>query len=313
MTFRNTTCALACCALMLVLPAGAGAAVSKPGASTDGAKLVSYASAIVQGRVNPNGSDTSYYFQYGPTRAYGSQSSIAAAGAGTRPEAVAVALGGLAPLTRYHYRIVAVNAGGVSNGADRTFMTTKVPLSLAILASPSPVAYGGDAVVQGSLSGTGAANRAVVLQADPFPYAAGFQTVTNPELTNAAGGFSFPVLGLTATTQYRVVTFPNPTVASPVAVVGVTAKVSHHVHREGAHRARIFGTVTPAQNGAHIAIMRIVHGHGVPVAGGVLRPAGSRASSYSRTIHVRRGVYRVLVQIVDGALASSYSQPFLIR
>jgi hypothetical protein len=35
-----------------------------------------------------------------------------------------------------------------------------------------------------------------VLQANPFPYTAGFKTVGNPELTKATGGFSFPVVGL---------------------------------------------------------------------------------------------------------------------
>ena len=36
------------------------------------------------GTVNPERDDTSYYFQYGVTRSYGSQTAIAAAGSGTR-------------------------------------------------------------------------------------------------------------------------------------------------------------------------------------------------------------------------------------
>ncbi len=38
-------------------------------------------------------------------------------------QAISAALGGLAPATTYHYRVVATNAGGTTNGADRTFTT----------------------------------------------------------------------------------------------------------------------------------------------------------------------------------------------
>ena len=60
----------------LALPAAAQA-FGAPKATTGGARTVSYGSATLGGAVNPNGADTSYYFQYGPTKAYGSQTSIA--------------------------------------------------------------------------------------------------------------------------------------------------------------------------------------------------------------------------------------------
>ena len=44
------------------------------------------------------------------------------------------------PRTTYHYRLVATNATGTALGADRTFVTAKIPLSLAITAAPNPVA-----------------------------------------------------------------------------------------------------------------------------------------------------------------------------
>src|SRR5205823_7669376 len=72
---------LARAAILLAIAAlaapSAAAAVSKPGVSTANARQVSYSSAVLTGTVNPNGSNTSYYFQYGPTKAYGSQSAIA--------------------------------------------------------------------------------------------------------------------------------------------------------------------------------------------------------------------------------------------
>jgi hypothetical protein len=297
----------------LMLPAGAFAAAT-PKVTTGGPREVSYGSAVLTGVVNPNASNTSYYFQYGPTRAYGGQSAIADAGAGAKGVSVRLPITGLQPITVYHYRLVAVNAAGASIGNDQTLLTTKVPLSLAILSSPNAVLFGGTVTVQGTLSGTNNAGRVVVLQATQFPFSVGFQNFGNPELTSASGGFSFAVLGLTLTTQFRVITTTNPPVVSPVTVENVAVRVASHVAR--ARRpgfARIYGTVTPAADGQQIGILRITHGHGVLAAGTVLRHRDASSSSFSRVLRVKRGVYRVLARVVGGAQISNYGGPLLIR
>jgi len=74
---------LAALATLGPLASGAQAAATLPTVTTAGAKQVSYGSATLDGSVDPKGSNTSYYFQYGPTSAYGGQSTIADAGAGT--------------------------------------------------------------------------------------------------------------------------------------------------------------------------------------------------------------------------------------
>jgi hypothetical protein len=277
--------------------------------------MVSFGSATVRGALNPHGSDTSYYFQYGLTKAYGLQTSILDAGAGTHGVAVAIALTGLQPLTVYHFRLVAVNASGPTIGADKSFLTTKVPLSLAILGSPNPVVYGGTVTVQGTLSGTSNANREVVLQADGFPFTAGFTNVGNPELTTATGGFTFPVLGLTQATQFRVVTSTNPPVVSPITVEGVAIRISAHVGHAGRrHRALFYGTVSPALDGVGVAIMHETHGREVFVNGTVLRHSSTGSSRFSRLAPVKRGgVYHVLVHVANGALTSTYSAPLIVR
>jgi hypothetical protein len=296
----------------LALPALAQAA-GKPVANTGAAKQVSYGSAVLTGSVDPNGANTSYYFQYGVTRAYGGQTAIADAGGGTHAVKISLAVGGLQPLTVYHYRLVAVNASGATIGSDRTVLTTKVPLSLAILASPDPVLFGGTVTVQGTLSGTGNANRAVVLQASQFPFTAGFQNAANPQLTSATGSFSFPILGLGVVTQFRISTTTNPPVLSPVAVENVAVRVSSHVgHVHRRHFARIYGTVTPAVDGMQVGILRITHGHGVLAGGTVLRHLSATSSKFSRVVPVSRGVYRVLVRVTNGAQVSNYGQPLVI-
>ncbi len=300
--------------LMLALPAGALGA-SPPGVYTGTARAVSYGSATLTGSIDPRASNTSYYFQYGPTKAYGAQTTLADAGAGTAKVPISVPVSGLQPLTVYHYRLIAVNAAGATTGADRAFKTAKVPLSLQILVSPNPTLYAAGATVQGTLSGTGNAGRAVVLQQNPFPYTAGFANVGNPELTTATGGFSFLVGGLGQATQYRVITTTNPPVVSPVAIEGVAVRVSAHVGRaHRRHHARIYGTVTPAVNGMEVGIMRVIGGRNVLIAGTILRHRSTTSSRFSRTIAVKRhALYRVLVRVTNGAQTSNYSAPLFIR
>lgn len=303
-------------AIVLTSLAGAGAAeaASKaPDAETGAATTVSYGSATLTGTVTPHGSETSYYFQYGVTRSFGEQTTIPDAGAGTAAVRVGLPVAGLQPLTTYYYRLVAVNALGSATGHTRSFMTTKVPLSLQILAAPNPVAYGGTATVEGTLSGTGNANREVVLQANQFPFTVGFQDVGNAELTSATGSFSFPVPGLALATQFRVVTTTSPAVLSPVAAENVAVLVSDHVKAtRRAHFARFSGTVTPAENGMQVAILKVVHGHATLVGGATLKAVSASSSSFSRVLHVARGLYRVLVRVTNGAQVSSYGRPLTI-
>ncbi len=302
--------------LALLGPPAAAGAVSIPGIATGAAASVSYGTATLTGLVNPHGSNTSYYFQYGPTRAYGAQTPLADAGAGTSTVKVAVPVSGLLALTTYHYRLIAVNAGGAATGDDKAFKTAKVPLSLAITAGPNPTIFGGIATIQGTLSGTGNGNVAVVLQANPFPYTQGFATVGNPELTSATGGFSFPFVGLTEATKFRVVTTTTkPVVVSSEAIESVAVKVEAHVGRtHRRHHARIYGTVSPAIDGMEVGIMHVVGGHEVLVAGTVLHHNNATSSRFSRVIRVkRRGLYRVFVKVTNGAQVSNYSQPLFIR
>ena len=63
-----------------------------PSATTGAASGVSYATATLAGTVNPNGTATSYYFQYGPSTTYGTQTATQSAGAGTSSVAASSAI-----------------------------------------------------------------------------------------------------------------------------------------------------------------------------------------------------------------------------
>jgi hypothetical protein len=299
--------------LALAAPAAAHAA-GTPKASTGGAREVSFGSAVLGGTLNPNGNDTSYYFQYGPTRAYGGQTAIANAGSGTKALTVRVPVSGLQPLTIYHYRLIAVNSSGATLGGDETLKTTVVPLSLALLSAPNPVSFGGTVIVQGTLSGTNNAGRGVVLQANPFPFVAGFQSTGNTELTGPAGEYRFVVPALTQSTQYRVFTTTNTPVVSAVTTEEVAVRVASSIARAKRHGfARVFGTVTPAADGKEVGILRITRGHGTLVGGTVLRHLNATSSQYSRMVPVKPGVYRVLVRVIGGPQISSYGPPLVVK
>ncbi len=309
--------ALAASALMLLAPASrALAAASAPSVATSGASNATYSTVILHGYVNAHGSATGYVFQYGTTSGYGGQTPLATAGNGTISIKVSQTVTGLAPGTVYHYRIVAVNGAGTTNGKDRKFKTTKVPLSLQIAGAPNPVVFGNPFLVEGTLSGTGSANREVMLESNPFPYLAGFHPVGNPEVTNSTGGFSFPYLGLLENAQLRVVTVGGTLVTSPVIVESVAVRVAFHAARTRRHGyARLYGTVAPAEVGALIGFQLLrPGGNSINEGGTVVKAGTSDVSRFDRIVRIRHpGVYRALIKISDGAHVYSYSPPILIR
>jgi len=118
---------------------GADEFVVAPAATTGPAGAVTEQSAALSGSVNANGAPTSYHFEYGPTSAYGSTTPLADAGSGGAVAATA-SLGGLSPAATFHFRIVATNAGGVTQGADQTFTTASPPQPAPTSPPPTPTA-----------------------------------------------------------------------------------------------------------------------------------------------------------------------------
>ncbi|MBF6620136.1 MAG: fibronectin type III domain-containing protein [Patulibacter sp.] len=112
---------------VLSTTAFAATATASPVAVTGGVQAVTQNAATVTGAVNPRGAATRIFVRYGPTRAYGSRTADVAVGAGTTRIPVSIPLTGLAPRTRYHYRVVAVGAG-TAQGVNRTFKTAGGPI-----------------------------------------------------------------------------------------------------------------------------------------------------------------------------------------
>jgi hypothetical protein len=108
------------------------AAIPAPAVATGGAEGVGVGSATLTGTIDPEGWDTSYLFEYGPTTAYGSNWPTVPVEMGALEgfQPVVVTVPNLLPRTTYHYRLVATNGGGTSYGPDMTFTTGEYPAQI---------------------------------------------------------------------------------------------------------------------------------------------------------------------------------------
>ncbi|NKE71591.1 hypothetical protein MNODULE_12655 [Nitrospiraceae bacterium HYJII51-Mn-bac16s-1-B09] len=81
-------------------------------------------SAILHGEVNPLGfsGETTVYFEWGVTTAYGSSTALQTTPGGNTFVPIADGLEALEPNRPYHYRIVATNSRGTNYGADQSFI-----------------------------------------------------------------------------------------------------------------------------------------------------------------------------------------------
>jgi hypothetical protein len=156
---------------------------------------------------------------------------------------VAAALHGLSPSTTYHYRLVAANAGGISQGADKTFTSAALPSgpsAPATSASSTPATSTPAALFGG-----------VRLVSTRLTVTRGFATV----ILQCPGGTVGGCLGQTRLTARRAKSMVALGRAAFAIAPGKQAKVKVRVSRSGRRLLgqvrRVTGRVTnAARNGA---------------------------------------------------------------
>ncbi len=176
-------------------------------AGSEVATGITSSSATLEASINANGLDTTYYFEYGPTAAYGTQTPLPPGtdiGSNYTILSEQVALTGLPASTTLHFRVVAVNSLGTTDGPDQTFTT----------ATPQAPAVEGETAVSVTSS------------------AATLQASVNPEFADTHYYFEF---GPTAAYGTKVPTPPGTDIGesnsaqnAEAALSGLTASSTYH-------------------------------------------------------------------------------------
>jgi uncharacterized repeat protein (TIGR01451 family) len=105
---------------------GVAIAQAAPVNNTTYAANVTAGNANLIGNVNPGGTDTKVYIQYGTTTAYGLETALYNLGSGSNPAGFNFLLSGLQASTTYDYRIVTVTSSGTTYYTNQTFTTGPV-------------------------------------------------------------------------------------------------------------------------------------------------------------------------------------------
>ena len=193
-----------------------------PGVQTGTAQSVGAGGVTITGSVDPRGRSTRWWFEFGTSTRYGSKTTTRSAGSRAGTQAVSAALAALKPATAYHFRLVASSDAGTTAGADQTFTTLGVTLSV----TSREVVYGGRIRLQGTVP-TLAAGEQVTVFAQPFGRSSPYSVAM--VLTGAGGVWSYlarPTIG----TLYQV-SWQGGT-SAPV-VIGVHPAISLAKTRTG--------------------------------------------------------------------------------
>ena len=175
-----------------------------PAAVTKPASSVTQTAATLNATVNPNGAEVSKCeFEYGTTTSYGKTATcVPPPGSGEAAVAVSAAITALAADTAYHYRIVATNSGGSTEGPDETFKTLPDP--------PTVLSKAASSVTQtaATLNGTVDPNGGEVSECEfeygtTVSYGKTADCSALPGSGEAAVAVSAAITGLTADTAYH--------------------------------------------------------------------------------------------------------------
>ena len=103
-------------------------AVTPPAVTTNAATSITTTGATLAASVNPEGSATTYDFDYGTNSSLspGTTTTSQSAGSGTIAQSESVAISGLSPGTTYYFKVEATSTGGTAAGSIQSFTTPAV-------------------------------------------------------------------------------------------------------------------------------------------------------------------------------------------
>jgi hypothetical protein len=193
--------------------------------------------ATLEAQVNPDGSDTEVFFEYGTDESYGSQTTPVDIGAANTTQPAGTEVCGLSAATEYHFHAVAENLQGIREGEDRTFTT--IP-ALTIDSTSVAGVTATEATLEAQINPQGLATTyhfEYVTEAQfdqPGPEGGFAKATSTPETSLAADSedheVSATITGLVPETAYvfRVVT------ANPAAPAGIDSPAKAFLTRSAA-------------------------------------------------------------------------------
>ncbi len=169
-----------------------------PTVFTDPASTISQTSATLNGRINPRGTATTAWFEWGMTTSYGSVTSSQSLGGGPTTVAINQVITGLSANTTYHFRAVAENVPGQPvRGADQSFTTLPNPPTAGICYATNITLAG--ATLNTTVDPNGVSGNAWFEYGTTPSYGA----MTTSQPISSPGTVSIPVTGLASNTLYH--------------------------------------------------------------------------------------------------------------
>jgi hypothetical protein len=275
-----------------------------PGAQTLAATLVTATSATFNGSINPNGSPTAAYFEYGTSASYGNQT--ASGNYGLSPQNILFNIPGLVPNTTYHYRIVASNNAGTVRGADVFFTTSQLGPTVQTVAAT--LVTTNSATLNGYINPSGSSTTAY------FEYGTttGYGSQTAPTIYGLAPQsvtFSLPGLASNTVYHYRLVASNSAGTVSGDDVFFTTSGQPPTAQTQGptsvlANSVTLNGSVSP--NGSTTTTY---FEYGTTMAYGSQTTAvevnASQAMSFNQTGLIPNTTYHYRIVAVNGAGTTS--------
>ncbi|HET6870300.1 MAG TPA: hypothetical protein VFH80_30590 [Solirubrobacteraceae bacterium] len=256
--------------------------IGGPGTNGSYTQSVAGSTAQLQGGVYPNGSDTTYWWEYGTTTAYGQQTAAVDIGSGTAAVSVADSLQGLQAGTTYHYRLVAQNGLGTEYGYDFTLRTPTGTTS-APTAGTNP---GADTTGDGTdTSGTGTDTTGTDTTGTTGTDTTGPTSTTTPSGSSSSANDS------------------GPTTSSPAPAKASTS--GPRIAAASSSSATISATVS---TGGAVARYSVQYGTTPALGRSVAGALGGSATGLSATLrNLRAGVTYYARVVVTNAAGSSTS------
>jgi hypothetical protein len=280
-----------------------------PGITDQHATAVTTDGVHLSATLDPNGAQTTYYFQYGRSTGYGNRTTPVTVPAGD-PIAVAADLTGLRPYTRYHWRLYARNDAGTAQGRDHTFRTGRLATALSLFSTRRVVQWGRGVTLGGRVSGYGINQMTLALEQEQFPFGAGFQEIRTTH-AGSDGGYLFSVDNVFGLTRYRVVTRTQTPLTSTVAAVRVAPRTAIGARSLSRKRARVAGTIRPGITGELSLQRRLASRKWAQVRHRAIAGAERFSFKVFRARKVNRA-YRVVVLPVRGAYVKTASRAVIV-